>query len=679
MNKSEMIKLFSNVNNIYYGHGIGSERQDVINSIFKNGLRCSHERLYFTTVTFGEGSNRLFEEQKENMHNWKHKGSKQIIIASLPKKYNIINVPSGPLYGKENSAFYNYFSQEEADKLGIAQGYYLKPEFVSGVYDANTQTFTKNEKYYENLPLEEQNKLFNEVKKQYIELLKGSQWTLKEYADILRRIGVENPLTEEEIIQADRTTFENNELESQTTNSVQKDNQSESNIENKKESNKAKFVKGFIQAYNDTETEYQYETRKENEESDIERVQKIINTKGLNRMLTMDLDGKWIGTPNDEDFKVEYSQKQVSAMVRLLKAAELLSNNKKLNPEGINYLEQFTSVPDIEYKLKQMHSDLKDENTYMFQLKQESKDNRTNGNIPQYEPTIGESEIITQNTKESAIKEQTGDSVQKDNQEESNVENKKESNKAKFVKGFIQAYKDTETEYQYETRRENEESDIERVQKIINTKGLNRMLTMDLDGKWIGTPNDEDFKVEYSQKQVSAMARLLKAATLLSNDKKLNPEGINYLEQFTSVPDIEYKLKQMYSDLKDENTYMFQLKQESKENRINGNILQYDPTYRESEIIIQGLNENIKEHINVERNSTMSAFVGAAAGIATGDPSNMALGAEAGHINGKMKRISTNEIGKATINVPISKKIEVKAKETEEKTNIREGEELDDN
>ena len=75
----------------------------------------------------------------------------------------------------------------------------------------------------------------------------------------------------------------------------------------------------------------------------------------------------------------------------------------------------------------------------------------------------------------------------------------------------------------------------------------------------------------------------------------------------------------------------------------------------------------------------MRAFVGAAAGIATGDPSKMVLGAEAVHINGKMKRISTNEIGKATINVPISKKIEVKAKETEEKTNIREGEELDDN
>lgn len=487
MNKSEIIKLFSNVNNIYYGHGIGAERQDVINSIFKNGLRCSHERLYFTTVTFGEGSNSLFEEQKENMHNWQHKGSKQIIIASLPKKYNIINVPSGPLYGKENSAFYNYFSQEEADKLGIAQGYYLKPEFVSGVYDANTQTFIKNEKYYENLSAEEQNKLFDEVKKQYIGLLKGSQWTLREYSNILSKLGWENPLTEEEIMQDDRMTFENNELESQTADSVQNDKEVETNVEPKKESNKTKFINGFIQAYNDTETEYQYETRKENEESDIERVQNIINTKGLNRMLTMDLDGKWIGTPKDEDFKVQYSQKQVSAMVRLLKAAELLSNNKKLNPEGINYLERFTSVPDIEYKLKQMYSDLKDENTYMFQLKQESKDNRTNGNIPQYEPT-----------------------------------------------------------------------------------------------------------------------------------------------------------------------------------------------YRESEIIIQDLNEQAKEHINMQ-NFTMSAGAVGAVGIATGDPSKMALGGKAGHINGKMKRISTNEIGKATINVPIVKKIEAKAKETEDKTNIREGEELDDN
>ena len=215
MNGTEISEQFSNQGNQYYGHGIGKDSQEVINSIFKNGLRCSHERLFFTTIAFGEGSEHLFTDQKETIENWKHKGSKQIIIASLPTKYHIINVQSGALYRKENAAFYNYIPQEEATKLGIAPGYYLKPEFVRGVYDANDRSFTQNDKYYENLPLEEQNKLFDEVKRQYIDLLKGSQWTLKEYAKILEGMGMENPLTPEEIAQADMEVLETEALEEQ--------------------------------------------------------------------------------------------------------------------------------------------------------------------------------------------------------------------------------------------------------------------------------------------------------------------------------------------------------------------------------------------------------------------------------------------------------------------------------
>lgn len=215
MNETEIAEQFGNKENMYYGHGIGADDPKKIGSIFKNGLRCSHERLFFTTSAFGEGSEQLFESQKGTMDNWKHKGSKQIIIASLPKKYHIINVPCGPLYGKETSAFCNYIPQEKATKLGIAQGYYLKPEFVRGVYDANNQSFTRNDRYYENLSPEDQKKLFDEVKKQYVDLLKGSQWTLEEYAEILESIGGENPLTQEEIAQADREVLDEENLEVQ--------------------------------------------------------------------------------------------------------------------------------------------------------------------------------------------------------------------------------------------------------------------------------------------------------------------------------------------------------------------------------------------------------------------------------------------------------------------------------
>ena len=191
---------------------------------------------------------------------------------------------------------------------------------------------------------------------------------------------------------------------------VQQDNQQSG----KTDSQKMKFIKGFIQAYDDTEEEYQYEKRANDDVMDIKRLQEIIETNGMNRMLTVDLDGKWIGRPDEEDFKVQYSQKQVSAMARLLKVAQLLTESKKLNPDGRNYLEEFTNIPDIEYKLKQMKADFKDENSYMYELRQRAKDNRVNGTIPSYPPTPAEieaSDSPAQEIKQDGMEQSKGISI----------------------------------------------------------------------------------------------------------------------------------------------------------------------------------------------------------------------------------------------------------------------------
>ena len=175
-----------------------------------------------------------------------------------------------------------------------------------------------------------------------------------------------------------------------------------------------KFVKGFIQAYDDTEEEYQYEKRANDDVMDMKRLQEIIETNGMNRMLIVDLDGKWIGRPDDEDFKVQYSQKQVSAMARLLKVAQLLTESRKLNPEGRNYLEEFTNIPDIEYKLKQMQADFKDENSYMYDLRQRARNNRANGNTPSYPPTpaeINASDSLTPEIQQDTIEQSKGISI----------------------------------------------------------------------------------------------------------------------------------------------------------------------------------------------------------------------------------------------------------------------------
>lgn len=176
---------------------------------------------------------------------------------------------------------------------------------------------------------------------------------------------------------------------------------------------------------------------------------------------------------------------------------------------------------------------------------------------------------FNQGTKEKF--EQISGKTVKSSTEKSTSEPKKQKGKKQaFVEGFISAYNITEEEYQKEKRIADEEFDIDRVKQIIETKGLNRMLTSDLDGKWIGTPSDPNFKVQYSQKQVSAMARLLKAAEKLTNDKQLNPEGKNYLAAFVNVPDIDYKLRQLREDFNDENSYMAELRQKARACRKRG-------------------------------------------------------------------------------------------------------------
>ena len=96
----------------------------------------------------------------------------------------------------------------------------------------------------------------------------------------------------------------------------------------------------------------------------------------------------------------------------------------------------------------------------------------------------------------------------------SKLDSKKEpkSKKNQFIDRFIQAYDETETEYLYELRAQDEEFNIKRVQDIIETNGFNRTHLFDLEGRFTNLENGEESKILYSQKEVSAMARLLKAS-----------------------------------------------------------------------------------------------------------------------------------------------------------------------
>ncbi len=199
MEQKDIEKQFANQANQYYAHGIGAYDEKVIKSIFENGLRCSHNELYWTTLEFGKGSETLFKEKEQLMNNWEHKSSKHIMIASLPEVFQLLDVSGTPLFQKKHAAFYNNILPEEAEKLGIAPGLYLKPEFIKGMYDVEKKDFIVNDRYYENLPEEEQRKVFEDVNKQYIDTISRSGWTLAEYAQILEDTGMECPLTSKEI------------------------------------------------------------------------------------------------------------------------------------------------------------------------------------------------------------------------------------------------------------------------------------------------------------------------------------------------------------------------------------------------------------------------------------------------------------------------------------------------
>lgn len=163
---------------------------------------------------------------------------------------------------------------------------------------------------------------------------------------------------------------------------------------NRAKNSKLKFIQGFINAYDDTETLYQYEIRRRYEDANIQKVQEIIQDNELLKVMESNLEEKWRGVPKPEnpEFEVKYSQDQVIAMIRLLKAAKLLTDNRNLNPDGINYLEEFSSVPDIKYTLKQMGRNKNREGTGVFQLRKQAKENRKNREIPNFPKTPGEIE-----------------------------------------------------------------------------------------------------------------------------------------------------------------------------------------------------------------------------------------------------------------------------------------------
>lgn len=107
-------------------------------------------------------------------------------------------------------AFYKHYSEKEAQALDISEGYYLKPEFIQGTYDAETKEFIENERYYELLSEAEQEQIMEELKQNYVQKIKETGMTLAEHSEVAETFGVESPLSQEEIAKYDKPISEKN-------------------------------------------------------------------------------------------------------------------------------------------------------------------------------------------------------------------------------------------------------------------------------------------------------------------------------------------------------------------------------------------------------------------------------------------------------------------------------------
>ncbi len=190
-------KLLNNTQNIYFGHGTGTEDSKVIQSIMKYGLRCSHGSLYFTSVVLGIGS-QIAESEQEMLKRWPHNDSKIIIIVSLPIQYKILNLVGTATYNQGDAAFYYIPDEATIKNFSLTNSPYVMPEFIVGYYDARNDSFTSNPIYYENLQEHEQSNLFNKVKENYFNIIDNS-WGIEEYKAAIKELGWGFGLTEEEL------------------------------------------------------------------------------------------------------------------------------------------------------------------------------------------------------------------------------------------------------------------------------------------------------------------------------------------------------------------------------------------------------------------------------------------------------------------------------------------------
>lgn len=204
MTLTELSNILSEPGYICLGHGIGrsGNNDNVVDSIFKEGLRTKDNSLYYTTVVLTTPTPEIIENYKElglvppsitklekELNNWHHQDSKKIIIMRIPSEYINQNGNKSDLDGEMYGAF--MISKKSSTGKIIN---YLNPSFILGCYDVEKQMVRINKSFEK------------EISKETIKRLKnGYKEALLKTKNRLERMEKNNNLLEEQPIQKDST------------------------------------------------------------------------------------------------------------------------------------------------------------------------------------------------------------------------------------------------------------------------------------------------------------------------------------------------------------------------------------------------------------------------------------------------------------------------------------------
>lgn len=169
-----------------FGHGTGrtGNSDEVVNSIFQEGLRTKDNSLYFTTIGLSTPTPELIAQYqelgmelptmnglKQQFNNWSHADSKKIIIVRIPTEYVNEAADRSDIGGER----YGAFMTEEIDANGKTTNY-LDPKFIIGCFDVETQMVKLNKSFEKELS----ESTIKQLKEKYKKVLQKTQARLEQ-------------------------------------------------------------------------------------------------------------------------------------------------------------------------------------------------------------------------------------------------------------------------------------------------------------------------------------------------------------------------------------------------------------------------------------------------------------------------------------------------------------------